>query len=182
MTRRRVLGKLCRIYAIILLSLLCSMTAFGKGDVVVLKNGDRLTGEIIGMQSGELKFFSDYMVESVRLDWARVERLESKSTYMILLVDGKILTNVLRLLPSNSGDVANFVIGPEPKSIRVQQLDVIRIIPANARFSKLLEGSIDFGFSFTSGNDQYQTELVATATYRTGAHSFTALIDSSFSG
>ena len=182
MTRRRVLGKLCRINAIILLSLLCSMTAFAKDDVVVLKNGDRLTGEIIGMQSGELKFFSDYMVESVRLDWARVERLESKSTYMILLVDGKILTNVLRLLPSNSGDVANFVIGPEPKSIRVQQLDVIRIIPANARFSKLLEGSIDFGFSFTSGNDQYQTELVATATYRTGAHSFTALIDSSFSG
>jgi putative salt-induced outer membrane protein YdiY len=182
MTRRRVLGRLCRINAIILLSLLCSMTAFAKDDVVVLKNGDRLTGEIIGMQSGELKFFSDYMVESVRLDWARVERLESKSTYMILLVDGKILNNVLRLLPSNSRDVANFVIGPEPKSIRVQQLDVIRIIPANAKFSKLLEGSIDFGFSFTSGNDQYQTELVATATYRTGAHSFTASIDSSFSG
>ena len=181
MTKRQVLRKLCRINAIILLSFLCSITAFAKDDVVVLKNGDRLTGEIMGMEGGELKFFADYMVESVRLDWSRVERLESKSTFMILLVDGKILTSVVRLLPSNS-TVANFVIGPDPKSIRVNQLDVLRIIPANARFSKLLEGSIDFGFSFTSGNDQYQTELVATATYRTGAHSYTASIDSSFSG
>ena len=182
MTKRRVLGKLCGIDVIILISFLCSMTAFAKDDVVVLKNGDRLTGEIMGMQSGELKFYSDYMVESVRLDWARVERLESKSTFMILLVDGKILTSVFRLLPSNSNDIANFIIGPEPKSTRVQQLDVIRIIPAHARFSKLLDGSIDFGFSFTSGSDQYQTDLVATGTYRTGAHSYTAAMNSSFSG
>ncbi len=49
-------------------------------------------------------------------------------------------------------------------------------------FWKSLEGSIDFGFSFTSGNDQYQTDLSATATYRTGDHSFTASIDSVFNG
>jgi hypothetical protein len=92
-------------------------------DVVVLKNGDRLTGEIKGLQSGELRFKSDYMAEAVRLDWSRVERLESKSTFMIWLVDGKLVTDVLRLLPSNSDEVANFVIG---NSTRVHQLDVIR--------------------------------------------------------
>lgn len=45
-----------------------------------------------------------------------------------------------------------------------------------------MEGSIDFGFSFTSGNDQYQTQLAATTTYRTGDHSFTASVDSALSG
>jgi hypothetical protein len=64
----------------------------------------------------------------------------------------------------------------------VHQLDVIRIAPADNKFWKRLEGSIDFGFSFTSGNDQYQTQLAATTTYRTGDHSFTASIDSAFSG
>jgi hypothetical protein len=159
-------------------------TALAKNvdDVVVLKNGDRLTGEIKGLQSGELRIKSDYMAEAVRLDWSKVERLESKSTFMIWLVDGKLVTDVMRLLPTNSGEVANFVIGNSGQSIKVHQLDVIRIAPAERHFWRQLEGSIDFGFSFTSGNDQYQTELAATTTYRTGVHSFTTSVDSSLSG
>ena len=161
-----------------------ALTALAKNvdDVVVLKNGDRLTGEIKGLQSGELRVKSDYMAEAVRLDWAKVERLESKSTFMIWLVNGKLVTDVMRLLPTNSNEIPNFIIGSSEQSIRVPQLDVIRIAPADRRFWKRLEGSIDFGFSFTSGNDQYQTQLSATTTYRTGDHSFTTSIDSAFSG
>jgi len=174
--------RICRFGMIVFINLVFVLTAIAKNvdDVVVLKNGDRLTGEIKGLQSGELRFKSDYMAEAVRLDWSRIERLESKSTFMILLVDGKLVTDVIRLLPSHSDEVANFVIGNS--GITVHQLDVIRITPADRHFWKRLEGSIDFGFSFTSGNDQYQTNLAATSTYRTGDHSFTASIDSSFSG
>jgi hypothetical protein len=170
-----------RVVLIFFLTLLVALTTLAKNvdDVVVLKNGDRMTGEIKGLQSGELRIKSDYMAEAVRLDWSKIERLESKSTFMIWLVDGKLVTDVMRLLPTNSSEVSNFVIG---SSIRVPQLDVIRIAPADRQFWKRLEGSIDFGFSFTSGNDQYQTQLTATTTYRTGDHSFTASVDSAFSG
>jgi len=177
-------GKLYFIGLIILMGSLAASTTLAKNvdDVVVLKNGDQMTGEIKGLQSGELKFKADYMAEAVRLDWTRVQRLESKSTFLISLIDGKLFTDVIRLLPANSNDTTNFVIGPKREAIRVQQLDVIRIIPADAGFWKRLDGSIDFGLSFTSGNDQYQTELSATTTYRTNDHSFTAAIDSAFSG
>ena len=157
-------------------------TAKNVDDVVVLKNGDRLTGEIKGLQRGELRIKSDYMAEAVRLDWAKVERLESKSTFMIWLVDGKLITDVMRLLPAESSEIANFVIGNANQTLKVHQLDVIRIAPAYRRFWKQLEGSIDFGFNFTSGNDQYQTQLAATTTYRTGDHSFTTSVESAFSG
>ena len=172
---------ICRTASITTLVFLLVLTAFAKNvdDVVVLKNGDRLTGEIKGLQSGELRIKADYMAEAVRLDWAKVDRLESKSTFMIWLVDGKLVEDVMRLLPANASEAPNFVIG---SSFRVPQLDVIRIAPADRQFWKRLEGSIDFGFSFTSGNDQYQTQLAATTTYRTGDHSFTASIDSAFSG
>jgi hypothetical protein len=172
---------ICRVASIIFLIFLLVLTALAKNvdDVVVLKNGDRLTGEIKGLQRGELRIKSDYMAEAVRLDWAKVERLQSKSMFMIWLVDGKLVTDVMRLLPANSSEAPNFVIG---SSIRVPQLDVIRIAPADKHFWKRLEGSIDFGFSFTSGNDQYQTQLAATTTYRTGDHSFTTSVDSAFSG
>ena len=177
-------GKLVYLSIIVLLSLVHQSTTSAKNvdDIVVLKNGDRLTGEIKGLQRGELKIKADYMAEAVRLDWTRIERLESKSTFMISLVNGKLFTSVIRLLPANSTETANFVIGSPDKAIRVQQVDVIRIIPAEAGFWKRLEGSIDFGLNFTSGNDQYQTELIATTSYRTGDHSFTASIDSAFSG
>lgn len=176
--------KLCRVVSITLFVFLLVVTALAKevDDVVVLKNGDRLTGEIKGLQRGELRIKSDYMAEAVRLDWAKVERLESKSIFMIWLVDGKLVTDVMRLLPTNSREVTNFVIGNSNQTIRVHQLDVIRIAPTERPFWKRLEGSIDFGFSFTSGNDQYQTQLAATTTYRTGDHSFTTSVDSAFSG
>jgi putative salt-induced outer membrane protein YdiY len=176
--------RLCRPLVIFLLVIFSALTAIAKNvdDVVILKNGDRMTGEIKELQRGELRFKSDYMAEAVRLDWARVQSLESKSTFMIWLVDGKLITDVMRLLPTNSDEVANFIIGTAKESIKVPQLDVIRITPADRRFWTRLEGSVDFGFSFTSGNDQYQTHLAATTTYRTGDHSFAASIDSSFSG
>jgi putative salt-induced outer membrane protein YdiY len=159
-------------------------TTFAKhtDDVVVLKNGDRLTGEIKGLQRGELRIKADYMAEAVRLDWARIERLESKSAFIVSLVDGQLFTNVIRLLPAGSVEIANFVIGSDDKSLRIPQVDVIRIVPAEPGFFKRLEGSIDFGFSYTSGNEQYQTQLTATTTYRTGDHSFTTSVDSAFSG
>lgn len=184
MNKHRTARRLCRLAAIVFVGLLLPLTAAAKSvdDVVVLKNGDRMTGEIKGLQRGELRIKADYMAEAVRLDWSKVQSLESKSTYMIWLVDGKLVTNVMRLLPTSSSAAANFVIGNSRENIRVNQLDVIRITPADRGFWRRLEGSIDFGLSFTSGNDQYQTQLTATTTYRTGAHSFTASVDSAFSG
>ncbi|HKR12714.1 MAG TPA: DUF481 domain-containing protein [Pyrinomonadaceae bacterium] len=172
-----------RLILLVLLSLLFTVTAIGKNvdDVVVLRNGDRLTGEIKGLQRGELRVKSDYMAEAVRLDWAKVERLDSKSTFMIWLVDGKLVTDVMRVLPNANG-TASFEIGNSHTAIRVNKLDVIRITPVDKGFWRRLEGSIDFGFSFTSGNDQYQTQLAATTTYRAGDQSFTASVDSTFSG
>ena len=178
-----VLRKILSLNLLVIMGLLYAINADANtDDTVILKNGDRMTGEIKSLQTGELRFKADYMAESVRLDWTKVERLESKSTFMIFLVDGKLFTNVIKLLPSNSSKVANFVIGGGHDGLRVQQLDVIRILPADANFWKRLEGSVDFGLSFTSGNNQYQTELAATTTYRTGTQSFTTYLESSFSG
>jgi hypothetical protein len=175
--------KLGRTSVIILLNLFVGLTAFAANDdVVVMKNGDRMTGELKSLQRGQLSFKADYMADSVVLDWTRIERLESKSTFLILLVNGKLFTSSLRLVPANSSETANFVIGSAKTAERVAQLDVIGILPAGASFFKRLDGSIDLGFSFTSGNKQYETGLAATATYRTGDHSFGASVESSFSG
>jgi hypothetical protein len=118
------------------------------------------------------------MAEAVRLDWSKVVRLESKDRFLIALVDGQLFTDSLWLSPVGA-DAANFLIGG---ALRVGQMTVLKITPVEAGFFRQLEGTVDFGFSFTSGNDQYQTEFLASATYRTGDHSLTASLDSVFSG
>jgi hypothetical protein len=152
-----------------------------KDDVVILKNGDRLTGEIKGLQRGELKFKADYMADSVRLDWSKVERLETRDNYLIFLADGTLFTDSIQLVSGKTPDSRSFIIGAG-NAVKVEQIDVVRILPLEESFWQQLEGRIDFGFSFTSGNDQYQTELTASTTYRKGTHSITASVDSVFSG
>jgi hypothetical protein len=77
--RRMIRGHLqvepCRIVVTILLTLVSTATVFAKNDddVVIRKNGDRLTGELKGLQRRELKIKADYMAESVRLDWSKVQ-------------------------------------------------------------------------------------------------------------
>lgn len=165
---------------IVVLTLLLAfpLTSFAKrnDDVVILKNGDRMTGQIKGLQYGELRFKASYMADSVRLDWSKVERLESKDRYHIYLTDGKLFTESFNLI---AADNDNFLIGD---AFRVRQMEVLRIAPLEASFFKQLEGTVDFGFSFTSGNDQYSTQLAASTTYRRGTHTVTASVESVFSG
>ncbi len=172
-----------RFIILILLIISGALSAQAKrsDDVVILKNGDRLTGEIKGLQRGELKFKAGYMAEDVRLDWAKVERLESRDRYRIVLTSGQLFTDYLQVSPASAG-AGNFLIGSEKSAVRVRQAEVLNIKPVEANFWRQLEGRIDFGFSFTSGNDQYETEFSASATYRSGEHTLTASVDSVFSG
>jgi len=149
-------------------------------DVVVLKNGDRMTGEIKKLQRGELIFKASYMADAVRLDWSKVARLESKDQYLIILTNGQRFTDSLLLATPSAAD--NFLIGAQQNAVRAKQMEVLKITPVEAGFFRQLEGTMDFGFSFTSGNDQFQTDFSSSVTYRRGAHSVTGRLDSVFSG
>jgi hypothetical protein len=55
--KNHVRESFCCRSAVVFLIVFCASTTFAKynDDVVVLKNGDRMTGEIKGLQRGELK-------------------------------------------------------------------------------------------------------------------------------
>jgi len=156
----------------------CGAVAVAKhtDDLVVMKNGDRMTGEIKKVQRGELTFKASYMAADVNLDWSKVARLESKDPYLISMTDGHQFAEHFKL-EDIDGD--NFLIGP---IVKVSHMNVLRILPIESKFLKQLEGSIGLGLSYTSGNDQYQAELIASATYRRGRHALTGSIDAAFSG
>jgi putative salt-induced outer membrane protein YdiY len=145
--------------AIVVLCFSPSLVAKSKDDVIVMKNGDRLTGEIKGLQQGALSFKASYMSASVSLDWNDVARVESKDVYIVSLANGQRFTGQIE----STDTVFHVLEGAQP--IAVKQPEVVSIAPEETSFWKQLNGSIDYGFSFTSGNSQTTSSLSATTSY-----------------
>jgi hypothetical protein len=158
-----------------------STAAKSLDDVVVLNNGDRMTGEIKSLEQGELKFKCSYMIDSVFLDWNKVAGLQSKDHYIVLLTTGRVFTASIKL-GATTGATENFLIDTGNESIHVKQVDVLRIRPAEQSFWSQLNGSIDYGFSYNSGNSQYQTQLSAAASYNGEGYVVATDMSSVFTG
>jgi uncharacterized protein DUF481 len=167
--------------ALALIGLGSYASAKSLDDIVQLKNGDHFTGEIKSLEHGQLKFKSSYMLDPVQLDWERVTRLESKDQYIVLLTTGTVFTARIKL-DATAGAGDSFSINAGTSSVAVKQIDVLTIRPANRGFWTQLNGSIDYGFSYTSGNGQYQTQLSASAKYNGEGYVVTGDMSSVFNG
>jgi putative salt-induced outer membrane protein YdiY len=159
--------------ALIVILMLLACPVFGKrrDDVVVMKNGDRFTGEIKSLQHCELIFKSNYMIDSVHLDWKRVQRLDSKDTYIVGLSSGARVTGSIGRLAPASDSAGEFQIVAQDSTIEVKPSEVIAIQQHEVSFWNQLTGSINYGLSFTSGNSSTNSSLGANVAYTTEKNS-----------
>ncbi len=64
-------------------------------DVVVMKNGDHLTGEIKGLNAGVLYVSMKYILGTSSVQWSEVARVESKQLFIVKTDDGLVYTGTL---------------------------------------------------------------------------------------
>ena len=64
-------------------------------DVIVMKNGDHLTGEIKGLNAGVLYMSMPYILGTSSVQWSNVARLESKQLFLVKTEDGSVYTGPL---------------------------------------------------------------------------------------
>ena len=151
-----------------------------KDDAVTMKNGDKFTGEIKALQYGELIFQSDYMKDSVHLDWKKVESLQSKDTFIVSLTNGTRVTGLITKETTSSEDGKDFRIVGEGTEVVVTISDVIAIGQREASFWNQLTGSISYGFGFASGNKETNSTLGADVAFRTTKNSVQLATSSQF--
>jgi putative salt-induced outer membrane protein YdiY len=168
--------------ALIALMLLVTCPLFGKrkDDVVIMTNGDKFTGEIKSLQYGELIFKSDYMKDSVHLDWKKVKTLESKDTFIISLTNGTRVTGLIGKEVASAEDGKDFTIVAKGSSTEVTTSEVIAIGQREASFWNQLTGSINYGFGFASGNKETNSSLGADLAFRTTRNSLQFATSSQF--
>jgi putative salt-induced outer membrane protein YdiY len=166
--------------AFCLLLLTYPLYAKRKDDTVVMTNGDMFTGEIKGLQYGELIFKSDYMKDSVHLDWKRVQELQSKDLFIVGLDDGTRVTGFISTITSLANEGKNFTIIADGSSVQVPPTEIITIGQRERSFWNQLTGSISYGFSFASGNTSTNSSLAADAAYRTAKNTVQLATTSQF--
>jgi len=150
-----------------------------KDDIVIMKNGDKMTGEIKSLEYGELIFKSSYMKDSVHLDWTEVATLQSQDTYIVGLSNGERVTGFINR--QTAGDHAkDFHIIAEGSGVEVASSDVIAIGQRERSFFDQLTGSISYGFGFASGNNSTNSSLAADVAFRTSKNSVQLATTSQF--
>src|SRR5438270_5795256 len=73
---------------------LCSLSLLAqeKKDLIVMKNGDRFTGEIKGLSGGTLFVSLDYVDGNIAVQWSEVAHLESRRLFVVKTESGVVYT------------------------------------------------------------------------------------------
>ena len=177
------IGNYRSFFVIVLLSLCLAspLWAADKTDQIWLKNGDHLTGEIKKLALGVFYFKPKYALNSIEIDWNEVDRIDTVERFNVILTNGITHSGIIRKI-QEAGDTADFTIVDDGMTVQVHRLEVVNIQPQKSSFLAQLNGSIDYGFSYVSGNNQVQSSLGANAAYRGEKNQMSTSLSSSFSG
>jgi len=165
-----------------LLACFCSPAQAKRKDVVIMKNGDHITGQVKRLQSGLLYMETDYVSGNIGLDWNQVESVQSTATYRIVLNNGQRLEGKIEKQSGEKAKTEDFVIHEATEEVQVPSEAIVSMDTKKPTFWRELQGAMDFGYSFTSGNSQTTLNADTSAAYQTPGWKVATSLDSTFSG
>lgn len=149
---------------IIYTSLLCFFSATGtaqKNDTLYLSNSDRVTGEFKKYETGQIFFKTDALF-NVYVKADHINTVYSKKYFEFRTQSG--IRYYGSINPSKTiGSIDIITIGD---TITKPLWDIVQISPINQSIFQRIDGSIDFGLSYTRSIDVFQYNLNGSATYR----------------
>ncbi len=139
-------------------------------DTITLRNGDRISGQILGSSPESISFKTEFLGE-IKVSWAGVEAAASSQELYVAASDGQVILGHV----SVSGD--QIEIRTQSVAIQVPRtnLDAIRTPAAQEEFERrrnpglrdLWGGHVDAGLSLARGNSETSLLTVSALATRT---------------
>ena len=137
-----------------------------KTDVLVMKNGDRMTCQIKGLDAGVLYVSFDYIDGTTSVEWSKVARLESNQLFIVKTEDGSVYTGRLRTAESPAGEPVKLeVLEPPESSVVLESPQVVSIIETSEKFWRRFNGEVSFGVIYSKGNESTQYTFGSQTVY-----------------
>ena len=147
--------------------LLVNLVIFGplsawaeKTDVIMLKNGDKITGEIKTLDRGQLTYDTDDM-GTLSVQWDKISLISSESSFMLEDVKGARYYGLIQEGSEQGTLVVITASGPVTLDLDM----VVRISQFARRFFRRFQGYLDLGFSFQQANKNTQWNLSTEITF-----------------
>ena len=147
-----------------------------KTDVVILVNGNAVTGEVKSLEFGSLRYSTDSM-GTVNIDWEDIVSVTSQQALQIELTDGTRYFG--EMFPAEERYFVRIVTSSEELVIESSQIVRITPIETSERFLERLDGSFSFGIQTQKSSEVTTSNLAADVSYRTRKYLFGTRINSS---
>ncbi len=158
-----------RTIAVLLSLAVClSHLSFGRAakDILVMKNGDRITCEVKSLRAGVLEVNLDYVDGTISIDWLRVARLESNYLFLVTLQDGSIYSAKV-VGPETTDSAVKLAIQPGDgkETLLVDRSKVVGITQTSDSFLQRFSGGINIGATYSKGNTAAQYNFGSDLSY-----------------
>jgi len=136
-----------------------------KADVIVMKNGDKITCEIKSLRSNTLYISVDYILNTQSVDWSKVDHIYSKQLFIVTMQDGTVYTGALHS-PEGAEQVQHIEVLEAPeKTVTLERTKVVNVDQTSHNIWHRLNGQIGAGYSFTKANESSQYNLNSDVNY-----------------
>src|SRR5262245_24022489 len=132
-----------------------------KTDIVVLNNGDHITGEVKSLEQGRLKFSTDN-IGTIYIEWEDIASLSAVRIFEVQTTDGSLYHGSLEIGPEAGTFILND--GVQPRTMRFEEL--IRIVPVSQGRLEGIDGSVNLGMSYVRATELGQLSLSGNAVQR----------------
>ena len=160
--------------AVVLLAAAAPAGARDKDDWVILRNGDRITGEIKSMSRGKLDL-STNDAGRISVEWDKISRLASTHPYEAELTSGERLVG-----PVSSPEPGLVTVGTPPETRTVPYAEVVELVPMEDEFVNRVRAFLDLGFTLAKSNWATTLSTSGEFSYRARALGATLAFDGYF--
>ena len=148
------------IAAVAMLLCIGTTAAAQRTDVVTIANGDRITGEVVRLERGQLEFKTDD-AGTLYLEWDKLLSVVTLRFVEVITTDGRTF---LGTLGQGADRTISVVATTQTESLSMAQVTEISVIGRS--FWRKLDGSIDVGFNYTRSSEVSQLNLNWDVVYR----------------
>ena len=146
-------------------------------DVVIFRNGDRLSGKIQRMEQGKVVFDAPALDGVTRIDWNRIVRIESERLFQFQTQAGE---NFMGRISPEAEMKGTFTVDTEGRTREIKQDDIVFVTQTVEGIGGLLEATAGAGFTLTRSNNQQQTNAEAKVRYESTSYVLSGSVSSLF--
>jgi hypothetical protein len=139
------------------LSFAAPLLAREKSDVIMMKNGDRITCEIKGLSSDTLYIKVDYILGTSSIEWSKVDHLESGQLFIVKTEDGVVYSGTLSTSASSGGRPINIqILESSDTTVEIEKSQIIKMDETAETIWQRFNGDIGMGVIYSKGNQSAQ--------------------------